>query len=104
MAADFAANDQLHSLLGGGELPTVFHQGVDESIYLVGAGDRVLLVVLFGRAVPLGMVRVRARQAVGELMPILAAAAAHPAPASRPFEQSWAEEAESQLDRLFGGL
>src|ERR687888_962260 len=45
-AADFSANDQLARLIGESEFNSLFHQGEQESMYLVDIARRVILVIL----------------------------------------------------------
>lgn len=105
-AADFSANDQLASLMGEQEFSSLFHQGEKESMYLADIGRRVILVALFGEGATLGMIRIKARAAVGELSTIFAELFDRsPAPTgTSELEPTWLDEAEMEIDRLFGSL
>jgi predicted regulator of Ras-like GTPase activity (Roadblock/LC7/MglB family) len=107
-AADFSANDQLASMMGEQEFSSLFHQGERESMYLADVGRRVILVALFGEGATLGMVRIKARTAVRELSGIVAElfdrASSSSASGIAQLESSWLDEAESEIDRLFGSL
>lgn len=105
-AADFSANDQLASLMGEQEFSSLFHQGEKESMYLADVGRRVILVALFGEGATLGMIRIKARTAVGDLSAILADLfdrSSAPVRAAE-LEPTWLDEAELEIDRLFGSL
>lgn len=105
-AADFSANDQLASLIGEPAFSSLFHQGEKESMYLTGVGERLILVVLFdGRAAP-GMIRLKVRAAANDLARTFEELFARaPAPAAMSaLESTWANEAEDEIDRLFGSL
>lgn len=105
-AADFSANDRLASLIGEPEFSSLFHQGERESMFLASVGTRFILVVLFDGRSTLGMIRIKVKGAVKELAQIVEELLARaPAPASAsPFEAAWADEAEDEIDRLFGSL
>src|SRR5512140_1701337 len=66
-AADFSANDQLARLIGETEFNSLFHQGEQESMYLVDIARRVILVVLFDNRTTLGLVRLKVKGTVEEL-------------------------------------
>ncbi|HEX6966144.1 MAG TPA: roadblock/LC7 domain-containing protein [Gemmatimonadaceae bacterium] len=66
-AADFSANDQLARLIGESEFNSLFHQGEQESMYLVDIARRVILVVIFDSRTTLGLVRLKVKQTAEEL-------------------------------------
>ena len=66
-AADFSANDQLARLIGETEFNSLFHQGEQESMYLVDIARRVILVILFDNRTTLGLVRLKVKGTVEEL-------------------------------------
>jgi predicted regulator of Ras-like GTPase activity (Roadblock/LC7/MglB family) len=66
-AADFEANRQLARLIGEEDFRTLFHQGVQESMYLSRVEADVILAILFDRRTTLGLVRLRAKRAVDQL-------------------------------------
>src|SRR5437868_12878908 len=66
-AADFSANDQLARLIGESEFNSLFHQGEQESMYLVDIARRMILVILFDNRTTLGLVRLKVKGAVEEL-------------------------------------
>ncbi len=67
-AADFAATSQLAMLVGEKEFATLFHQGEKQNIYIASIEDRVMLAVVFDQRTTLGLVRVRVKQVVLELL------------------------------------
>lgn len=103
-AADFSANDQLASLLGEQEFSSLFHQGENESMYLADVERRLILVALFGPGATLGLIRLRARAAVKALGEVVTDLFERPAAMPIQLEPTWLEEAESEIDRLFGSL
>lgn len=105
-AADFSANDQLASMIGEDEFSSLFHQGVRESMYLADVAKRVILVVLFDSRATLGMIRIRVKGVVRELANVFEEMFARQAtqPAHGRFEAGFSDEAEDEIDRLFGDL
>ncbi len=103
-AADFSANDQLASMIGEQEFSSLFHQGEKDSMYLADVAKRVILIVLFDDRATLGMIRIKVRTVVRELTDIfsqLFQRVASDRTAAR-LESSWVDEAEDEIDRLFG--
>jgi predicted regulator of Ras-like GTPase activity (Roadblock/LC7/MglB family) len=98
-AADFSANDQLAKLIGETEFNSLFHQGEQESMYLVDIVRRVILVVLFDNRTTLGLVRLKLKQTVEELSGLFTAMF------QRGREQAAQPNilagAEDEIDRLF---
>lgn len=105
-AADFSANDQLASMIGEQEFSSLFHQGETESMYLADVAKRIILVVLFDQRTTLGMIRIKSKAAVPELAEIfrdMFQRQAGPGAAVR-VETGFVDEAEDEIDRLFGDL
>lgn len=103
-AADFSANDQLASMIGEQEFSSLFHQGEKDSMYLADVAKRVILVVLFDDRATLGMIRIKVRNIVSELTEFfsqLFERVTSEGP-SRRLESTWIDEAEDEIDRLFG--
>ncbi|HYH81017.1 MAG TPA: roadblock/LC7 domain-containing protein [Longimicrobium sp.] len=105
-AADFSANDQLASMIGETEFSSLFHQGEKESMYLADIARRVILVVLFDNRTTLGMIRIKTKGVVRELAEIFREMfdRSAAAPAGSRFEAAFVDEAEDEIDRLFGDL
>ena len=103
-AADFAANEQLAGLVGEGDFASLTHQGARSSALLADVGGRAILAVVFDGGVTLGMVRIRVRRALPELRGMVEQALSRP-PADRRVPElgaGWSDEAEGEIDRLFG--
>jgi predicted regulator of Ras-like GTPase activity (Roadblock/LC7/MglB family) len=98
-AADFSANDQLARLIGETEFNSLFHQGEQESMYLVDIARRVILVVLFDNRTTLGLVRLKVKPTAEELERLLGEML------TRGREQAGPPNilagAEDEIDRLF---
>lgn len=65
-AGNVAATGGMAELIGEKEFPTLSHEGERESIHICVIG-RVLLVVVFDDRSSLGLVKLRVKQATGEL-------------------------------------
>jgi predicted regulator of Ras-like GTPase activity (Roadblock/LC7/MglB family) len=103
-AADFSANDQLARMIGEPEFASLFHQGEKESMYLADVARRVILVVLFDERTTVGMVRLRVKQAVNELVTLFDEMFRRGAPEAAPPTQRGGllEGADDEIDKLFG--
>jgi len=62
-ASNIAATASLAELVGEEDFTLLFHQGKEDSIHISLIGERVILAVIFGKEVPLGLVRLRVRKA-----------------------------------------
>jgi predicted regulator of Ras-like GTPase activity (Roadblock/LC7/MglB family) len=102
-AADFSANDQLARMLGEPEFGALFHQGQRESMYLADVARRVILVVLFDDRTTLGLVKLRARSAVGQLNQVFTDMLSRDGGAAPTVESGFGGDAADEIDRLFGG-
>jgi len=105
-AADFAATSQLAMLVGEKEFATLFHQGEKQNIYVASIEARVMLAVVFDQRTTLGLVRVRVKQTVAELIKLFQAifSKLEGGPGSggpSPLGSDFASEAESEVDNLF---
>ncbi|HEY7896261.1 MAG TPA: roadblock/LC7 domain-containing protein [Gemmatimonadaceae bacterium] len=98
-AADFSANDQLARLIGETEFNSLFHQGEQESMYLVDIARRVILVILFDNRTTLGLVRLKVKHAVEELTRLFAEMFQRGRDQANP--PNILAGAEDEIDRLF---
>lgn len=101
-AADFSANDELAKMIGEPEFASLFHQGEKESMYLADVGRRLILVVLFDQRTTVGLVRLRVKQTVQDLLQLLNemfGRQSHGQPESQ--KRGLLEGAEDEIDKLF---
>lgn len=101
-AADFDASDQLAGLLGEDEFTALYHQGVHGSMYLSEIAGVAILAAVFDRRTTLGMVRLKTRQVIPQLVAFLAEIGAKPEGGQR-LDEGFADDAVSEIDRLFAG-
>jgi predicted regulator of Ras-like GTPase activity (Roadblock/LC7/MglB family) len=102
VAGDFAASDQLATLLGETEFSSLYHQGEGRSMFLADVGGWAILAALFDGRTTLGMVRVKSKALVPRFTRLFADLAARgPARPLRELQSEWAAEAEGEIDRLF---
>jgi len=99
-AADFSANDQLAKMIGEPEFASLFHQGEKESMYLADVARRVILVVLFDDRTTVGLVRLRVKHAVGDLVQVLEEIFNRGA-GDKGRAAGLLEGAEDEIDKLF---
>ena len=100
-AADFSANDQLARLIGETEFSSLFHQGEQESMYLVDIVRRVILVILFDNRTTLGLVRLKVKPTVEELNTLFTAMFQRPQDGEAAAGEGLLAGAEDEIDRLF---
>lgn len=100
-AADFAAGDQLATLLGEEDFKSLYHRGDDRSMYLVDVDGEAILAALFDNRVRLGMIRLRAKDAVPKLAALCADRLRPRGATSSGPGTGWADEAGAEIDRLF---
>ena len=98
-AADFSANDQLAKLIGENDFNSLFHQGEKESMYLADVSRRVILVVLFDNRTTLGLVRLKMKEVVTELVKIFEQVFARGA--ATKGKPSLLAGADDEIDKLF---
>lgn len=101
-AADFAASDQLAELLGESEFTSLYHHGDNQSMFMADAEGWAIMAALFDRRTTLGMVRIKARGVVARLGALFRELAKRgPSGAVVQMEVGWADDVESEIDRLF---
>jgi predicted regulator of Ras-like GTPase activity (Roadblock/LC7/MglB family) len=103
-SADFSASNQLAVLLGEDEFSSLYHHGAERSMFLADIAGVAVLAVLFDTRTTLGMVRIRTKSVVPALAEsVTRLAQAGPSGHVVQMEKDWADEAESEIDRLFNG-
>jgi len=98
-AGNIAATGGIAKLLREQEFATQFHEGKNAQIYMQLVGNRMILVVIFGPESSVGLVKLRARKTVRELLEIfevLDQRKEDPTLAS-----SFAEITDEDIDNLF---
>jgi predicted regulator of Ras-like GTPase activity (Roadblock/LC7/MglB family) len=101
-SADFAASDQLAELLGEREFTSLYHHGAERSMFLAEIGGAAILAALFDTRTTLGMVRITTKSLIPRFAECFARLAERgPSGHVTHMETGWANEAESEIDRLF---
>lgn len=103
VAGDFAASDQLARLLGEEEFSSLYHAGEGRSMFLADVAGWSILAALFDGKTTLGMVRLRSKTTVPKLIEQFESMAARPQIANTTLgmDNSWVNEAEDEIDKLF---
>lgn len=70
-AGSFIATRELAGLIGEEEFRSMFHQGEKSSIYVQSIAANFLLLVIFGRSTPVGLVKLHVERAAEVIAPIL---------------------------------
>lgn len=102
-AADFDASDQLAGLLGEREFTALYHQGIAGSMYLSDIAGAAILAAVFDRRTTLGMVRLKTRAVVPELVALLEEMTRRPSQGTGKLDAGWLDDAADEIDRLFAG-
>jgi predicted regulator of Ras-like GTPase activity (Roadblock/LC7/MglB family) len=90
-AGNLAATAEMAKRIGeNAPFSYLFHEGERRNAYISAVGDSFILVIVFDEMTQIGLVRIFARLAVGELRDI--------APELEP----WMEKASAAVDREFG--
>ena len=72
-AGELAATQELARLVGEeARFKLLLHEGEEQSVYLSDIGTQLILVIVFDVSTPIGLVRIALKNAVAELMPLLA--------------------------------
>lgn len=104
VAGDFAASDQLARLLGEEEFASLYHAGEGRSMYLADVGGWGILAALFDGRTTLGMIRLRSKAVVPKIAQVFETISTRPKTAANTLgmDNSWVNEAEDEIDKLFG--
>ncbi|MDT4969634.1 MAG: hypothetical protein QOJ64_4371 [Acidobacteriota bacterium] len=99
-AGNVAATTGMAQLIGEKEFPTLSHEGERESIHITVIG-RMLLVVVFDEHSSLGLIKLRVKQASGELASIFDEIIRESARKSADEPSLFAEITDEDIDSLF---
>lgn len=102
-AADFDASDQLAGLLGENEFKALYHQGIAGSMYLSDIAGVAILAAVFDRRTTLGMVRLKTRSVLPQLLDVLEELGRRPGRPGQRLDAGWLDDAGDEIDRLFAG-
>lgn len=70
-AGNFAAVDAMAKLIGESEFSLLFHKGEKSSIHFSKVDDDTLLISMFNKDISLGIVRLKAAEAIKEILQAL---------------------------------
>lgn len=99
VASNAAATGALANMLGETTFSEQVHQGENGSLYVESVGADVLMALIFDSSVPLGKVKIFAKKAISQMLPVFQTLAeAPPMDLGADFHQ----DASSLLDDLLG--
>ena len=101
-AACVSAGQELANLIGEDEFQAMVHQGKGMSVYLETVDSESILGVIFDKKTTLGLVKLRVGKTKKKLVGIVEEARSEQVE-TPVVARGFAEEANSQLDELFGG-
>ena len=103
VAGDFAASDQLARTLGEEEFSSLYHAGQGRSMYLADVSGYGILAAVFDAKTTVGMIRLKSKTTVPRLVSLFEEMAQRPdKPLGIGMDNNWMNEAEDEIDRLFG--
>jgi len=104
-ASDMAATAQMARLVGE-EKPFElhFHEGERQNVYLSNMGESFLLAVVFDKTVQIGLVRLFARQAIKQLLPLAEEFETLQAQPGEAIDADFGDALADALESAFGGL
>lgn len=103
VAGSYAATRQIAKLLGEDEFSVLFNQGEKASIQLYLVGERVLMVVVYGKDTTQGMVKLYSEKTVSKLTELFDQISKRKGELQERISGDFTKEADKQLDNLFGG-
>lgn len=100
LAGSFASTKEIAKLVGEPEFSVLFHQGKKDHIHMSIVGERSILVVIFDDRTTIGMVRLYAKEATGELSQIFENLS-ESEPDQSGVDSDFADVAQDRLDDIF---
>lgn len=100
LAGSFASTKEIAKLVGEPEFSVLFHQGKKDHIHMSIVGERSILVVIFDDRTTIGMVRLYAKEATGELSQIFENLG-ESEPDQSGVDSDFADVAQDRLDDIF---
>ena len=102
-AGDFAATTEMSKMISGeNQFKFIYHEGLSRNIYLCNVGNDYLLIVVFGKNVALGMIRVLANQVINNLHSLLAKLKEESAKASQFLDAEFRDLLNNEIDKSLG--
>ncbi|MFC1798678.1 roadblock/LC7 domain-containing protein [Thermodesulfobacteriota bacterium] len=71
-AGNFGAVSEIAKIIGENDFSLLFHKGENESVHFSKVSDDLLLIVIFGKDVSLGFVRLKVSEAVDGIDTLIA--------------------------------
>jgi predicted regulator of Ras-like GTPase activity (Roadblock/LC7/MglB family) len=100
VAGNAAATQALAKMLGESHFSEQVHQGQTQSLYVEGAGEHALLLIIFDNSTPVGRVKLFARKSAQALASLAEESVV--SPQKLGIDTEYREGANALLDELFG--
>jgi predicted regulator of Ras-like GTPase activity (Roadblock/LC7/MglB family) len=102
-ASNMAATTEIARQIGEEKaFKLLLHEGERQNCYISGVGDSLLLVVIFDQKVQLGLVRLFAKQAVQQLIPLAERFETLQAQPQPPVDNDFGAVMADELEDVFG--
>jgi len=105
LAGSFASTREIARLVGEPEFSVLFHQGKKDHIHITLVGERTILAVIFDDRTTIGMVRLYAKEATGNLERVFSSAKCQnrqtEGEKKTDLDSDFSDSLESRLDDIF---
>ncbi|HNR67363.1 MAG TPA: roadblock/LC7 domain-containing protein [bacterium] len=102
-AGSFSATLEMARWLGEEQrFRFIYHEGAHRNLYLSNIGDNYLMIVLFDKSVPLGIIRLLTRQTTDRLNELLNDLRRKSDQATQLLDLEFRDLLDKELDRTFG--
>ncbi len=102
-AGSFSASNEMSRMISGERhFQHVFHEGEKRNVYMCNISSDYLMIVVFGKQVPIGFVRLLTHHAVGKLSDYLDSLRAGNKQVKQFLDSEFRAKLDRELDKAFG--
>lgn len=97
-----ASNEIAHIISNEQHFEHVFHEGKRQNVYMCNVSDEFLMIIVFGKSVPIGLVRLLTHHAVSKLSEYLDTLKAGRTKIAQFLDAEFHSKLDKELDKAFG--
>jgi predicted regulator of Ras-like GTPase activity (Roadblock/LC7/MglB family) len=102
-AGSFSASNEMSRMISGEQnFEHVLHEGARRNVYMCNVSNDYIIILVFGKAVPIGFVRLLTHAAVGKLSQYLDTLKRQNRNVSRFVDSDFRSKLNHELDQAFG--
>ena len=102
-AGSFSASNEMSRMISGAQnFEHVLHEGARRNVYMCNVSNDYIIILVFGKAVPIGFVRLLTHTAVGKLSQYLDGLKRQSRNVSRFVDSDFRSKLNRELDQAFG--